>query len=118
MIIKDQLDRGVRWVSGIKNFQEFNKLAASMPVPDQSVNLASEQIDSGQQAYRTMTLVLVVACKTRIDAGFRRQVRTRARDRLQTGLFVIRDDCHCLAGLLLGGGLLKHRDLPVDAEHL
>src|SRR3984893_1173631 len=117
MIIKDQLDRGMRRVSGVKNFEEFNELAAAVPVPDQSVNLASEQIDSGQQAHRTMTLVLVVARKTGMGARFWRQVRTRARDRLQTGLLVIRDDRHRLAGLLLGGSLLEDCDLAVDAQH-
>jgi hypothetical protein len=63
MIIKDQLDRRVRGVSGVQNFQEFNELAAAVPVPDQGVNLASEQIDSAQQTHRTMALVLVVARK-------------------------------------------------------
>ena len=46
MVVKDDLDRGVRWVGGIEEFEELDKFAAAMAVLDQGVNLAGEQIDT------------------------------------------------------------------------
>jgi hypothetical protein len=45
MTVEDRLDRRADWVDGIKELQEFNEFAAAMPVPDQSVNLAGQQVE-------------------------------------------------------------------------
>ena len=36
MVVKDDLDRGVRWVGGIEEFEELDKFAAAMAVLDQA----------------------------------------------------------------------------------
>ena len=46
MVVKDDLDRGVRWVGGIEEFEELDKFAAAMAVLDQGVNVTGEQIDA------------------------------------------------------------------------
>ena len=33
MVVKDDLDRGVRWAGGIEEFEELDKFAAAMAVP-------------------------------------------------------------------------------------
>src|ERR1700730_16079546 len=106
MIVEDQFDRRFGWVSGIKKFKKFNEFSATMSILDQSVNLAGEQINSSQQAHRAVALVFVVARKTRVGAGLRRQVRALVGDRLNPGLLVIGDDRHRLVRLLAVGSLL------------
>ena len=36
MVVEDDLDRGVRWVGGIEEFEELDKFAAAMAVLDQA----------------------------------------------------------------------------------
>src|SRR6516162_11368125 len=91
-----------------------------MAVLDQSVNLAGEQIDTGQQTDCAIALVLVVARKGRMFAGLRRQVRGRRSEGLNAGLLVTGDDRHRIARLLFRSGrsLFNELDLTVDAQNL
>ena len=57
MIVEDQLDRGVRRVSRIKQLEEFDELAAAVSVLDQRMDLAGEQVDPGEQADGAVALV-------------------------------------------------------------
>ena len=68
MVVEDQLDRHVGRVSGIEKLEEFDELAAAVAVFDQSVDLAGEQIDPGQQAERAVALVLMIARECRVGA--------------------------------------------------
>ncbi len=49
MIVENQLDRRMGRIGGIDEFEEFDEFAAAVAVPDEGVNLPSEQIDAGQQ---------------------------------------------------------------------
>src|SRR2546421_13080351 len=98
MIVEDQLDRGVSRVSGIEKLEEFDKFAAAVAVLDESVNLSSEQINTGQQTDRTAALVFMISCKSRMHAGLGRQVWCRGVQRLDTGLLVIGKERHRIAG--------------------
>ena len=102
------------------SLSKFDEFAAAMAVLDQGVNLAGEQIDTGQQTDCAIALVLVVARKGRMFAGLRRQVRGRRSEGLNAGLLVIGDDRHRIAGLLFrsGRGLFNELDLTVDAQNL
>jgi hypothetical protein len=55
LMVEDQFDRRMRRVSSIEDFEPFDELAAAMSIPDQSMNLAGEQVNS-QQAHRTVAL--------------------------------------------------------------
>ncbi len=107
-------------IGGIEKLKEFDELAAAMAILDQGMNLASEQIDAGQQANRTVTLVFVIAPEGRMGAGLGRQIRRRRGNGLDTGLLVIGDDRHRVAWLLLGccRGLLNDLHLSVNAQNL
>ena len=48
------------------SFEDFDELAAAMAVLDQGVNLAREQIDTGQQTDCAVALVLVIAREGRM----------------------------------------------------
>ena len=74
MIVEDQLDRCVGRIGGVEELEEFNEFAAAVAVLDEGVDLAGEQIDAGQQADRSVALVLVVARESRMSAGLGRQV--------------------------------------------
>src|SRR5919106_1034870 len=50
MIVEDQVDRRMSRIGGVEKLEELDELAAAMTVPDQSVNLASDEIDASQQA--------------------------------------------------------------------
>jgi hypothetical protein len=63
MIVEDQFDCGTGRVSGIEKLEEFDELAAAVTVSDERVDLASEQIDTRQQAERAMAFVLMIPCK-------------------------------------------------------
>src|SRR5262250_2444149 len=91
-----------------------------MAVLDQGMNLAGEQIDTGQQTDCAIALVLVVAREGRMFAGLRRQVRGGRSESLNAGLLVTGDDRHRIAGLLFcgGRGLFNELDLTVDAQNL
>jgi hypothetical protein len=41
MIVEDQLDSGVGWISGVEKLEEFDELAAAVAVPDECMDLAS-----------------------------------------------------------------------------
>lgn len=123
MIVEDQLDRGPCRIGGVEELEQFDELAATMAISDEGMDLASQQIDASQQTQRTMALVFMIPGEGRMDAGFRRQVRSRCGDGLDAGLFIARDDRDrlCLirlALLRLGTGLLQHRDFTIDAQNL
>src|SRR5579872_5186993 len=82
MIVEDQLDRGLGRIGDIKQLEEFDELAAAMAISDQSMDLAGEQIDPGQQAERTVTFVLMITREGWVHAGLRRQIRPRGCDGL------------------------------------
>ena len=77
MIVEDQLDRRMGWISGIENPEKFDEFAAVVAVLDEGVNLAGEQVDAGQQTDRAMTLILMIAREGRVLAGLGRQVGSR-----------------------------------------
>src|ERR1700719_4164166 len=119
MIIEDQLDRGAGRISGIETLEEFDELSAAVAVSDERMNLPVKQVDSGQQAKRAMTFVLVIPREGRVDAGLGRQIGCRRCDRLDSRLFVVGDDRHSLDGFArLGGSLFQDLDLAVDAQNL
>src|SRR5260370_11951260 len=89
MIIEDQLDRGAGRISGVETLEEFDELPAAVAVSDERMVLPGKQVDSGQQAQRAMTFVLVIPCECRVDAGPGRHIGCRRCDRLASRLFVI-----------------------------
>ena len=115
MVVEDDLDRGRSRIGRIEQLQEFDELARAMAILDERMNLAGHEVDPGQEAQRSMALILVIAGEGRMNARFRRQVRHRRADRLHAGLFIIRDDRHRLAWFLRAG-LLQNLDLTVHAE--
>ena len=48
MIVEGQLDRRMGWIGGVEKLEEFDEFAAAVAILDESVNLASEQVDAGQ----------------------------------------------------------------------
>src|SRR5215475_7789838 len=101
MIVEDQLDRRMGRIGGIDELKEFDEFAAAMAVLDQGVNLAGEQIDTGQQTDCAIALVLVIAREGRMFAGLRRQVRSGRSERLNARLLVVGDEPEFL-GLAAG----------------
>src|ERR1700759_2193304 len=97
MIVEDQLDRRAGWIGGVEQLEEFDEFAAAMPILDQRMDFASDEIDASQQADRAMALVFMVTSEGGMDARFGRQIRGRCRDRLDARLLVVRDDRHWLA---------------------
>src|SRR6516164_688963 len=81
-------------IGSIDELEEFDEFATAMAVLDQGVNLAGEQIDTGQQTDRAIALVLMIAREGRMFAGLRRQVRGGRSERLNARLLVIGDDRH------------------------
>ena len=77
MIVEDQLDRRMGWISGIENPEKFNEFATAVAIPDEGVNLTGDEVDAGQQTDRAMALVFMIAAEGRVCAGFGRQVRGR-----------------------------------------
>ena len=69
MIVENQLDRGARWVSRIKQLEEFDELAAAVTVLDQGMDPAGEQVDPGQQTDRAVALVFMIAGKAPVAAA-------------------------------------------------
>jgi len=119
MIIEDQLDRGAGRISSVETLEEFDELSAAVAVSDERMNLPGKQVDSGQQAKRAMTFVLVIPREGRVDAGLGRQIGCRRCDGLDSRLFVVGDDRHSLDGFArLGGSLFQNLDLAVDAQNL
>ena len=56
-------------ISGVETLEEFDELPAAVAVSDERMDLAGKQVDSGQQAQRAMTFVLVIPREGRVDAG-------------------------------------------------
>src|SRR3979490_2196892 len=75
VVVQDHLYRRTGRVSGIKELEEFDELAAAMEGFDPGVAPAGEQIDPGQQAARAMALVLMIARECRVGARHRRTLR-------------------------------------------
>ena len=73
MIVEDQMDCRVGRVGRIEELEELDELAAAVAIFHQGVNLAGQQVDTGQQADRAVALVFVVAREGRMNAGFGRQ---------------------------------------------
>jgi hypothetical protein len=119
MIVEDQLDRRMGRIGGIEKLEKFDEFAAAMAVLDEGVNLASQQIDAGQQTDGAVTLVFMIAREGRCTPGSGGRSGLCC-DRLDTGLLVIGDDRHCIARLLFRGGslLLDQLDLTIDAQNL
>src|SRR6202158_3890177 len=92
MVVQDQLDRRSGRISGIEKLEEFDELAAAVALLDQGVDLASEQVNPGQQAERAVALILMIARECRVGARHRRQIRRCGRDCLDSRLFVVGDD--------------------------
>src|SRR5258705_10538703 len=82
MIIEDQLDRGAGRISGVETLEEFDELPAAVAVSDERMDLSGKQVDSGQQAQRARTFVLVIPREARVDAGHRRQIGGRVYEGL------------------------------------
>ena len=73
-----------------------------------------KQVDSGQQAQRAMTFVLVIPREGPVDTGLGRQIGCRGG--LDSRLFVVGNDRHSLDGFArLGGGSLQNLDLAINA---
>src|SRR4029077_1005282 len=107
MIIEDQPNRGAGRISGVETLEEFDELPAAVAVSDECMDLAGKQVDSGQQAQRAMTFVLVIPREGRVDAGLGRQIGCGRCDGLDSRLFVVGNDRHSLDGFArLGGGSL------------
>ena len=68
-IVRSVLNRGVGRIGGIEKLEEFDELSAAMAVSDESVDLASEQINPSQQAERTMAFVLMIASQVACTPG-------------------------------------------------
>ena len=93
MIVENQLNRGAGRIGGIKEPEEFDELAAAVAVSDQGMNLPGEQINTSQQAKRTMPFVLMIARQSRVDAGLGRQIGRGRCNGLDSWFFVVVDDC-------------------------
>jgi hypothetical protein len=57
------------FVRSIDKFEELDELPAAVTVSDQGMDLAGEQINSGQQAERAMAFVLMIAREGRVHAA-------------------------------------------------
>src|SRR5262252_3243377 len=92
MVVENDLDRSVGGVGSVEEFKVLDKFAASVAVPDQSVDVSSEQIDTRQQGHGAVAFVLVVTHDGGTDAGKWRAIRCRRADGLDPRFLVVRDD--------------------------
>src|SRR5579864_2981070 len=60
MVVEDQMDRGLGRIGAVDELEEFDEFPATVAILDQSVDLATDQVDAGQQANRAVALVFVV----------------------------------------------------------
>ena len=67
MIVEDQPNRRVHRIRSIEQLEELDELTAAVPVPDQGMHLAGDEIDPSQQADRAVTLVLEFAREGRVQ---------------------------------------------------
>src|ERR1700730_10944607 len=117
MIVEDQFDSRLCRVSSVKELKELDEFTATVFVLDQSVNLAGEKVNAGQEAHRTVALVFIVARKTWVGAGLGRQVRALGGDGLNPWLLIVRDDRHRFARLLAASSFLEKLHLAVNTKH-
>jgi hypothetical protein len=92
MVVKDDLDRGVRWVGGIEESKELDKFAAAVAVLDQGVNATGEQIDASHQCQSAVPLILVIAHDGRARTRKGRAIRRGGGNCLDPWFLVVRDD--------------------------
>src|ERR1700704_6478497 len=118
MIIEDQLDRGAGRISGVETLEEFDELSAAVAVSDERMDLPGKQVDSGQQAKRAMTFVLVIPREGRVDAGLGRHIGCRRCDGLDSRFFVVGDDRHRLAWFVGFGSPFQDLDPAINAQNL
>jgi hypothetical protein len=71
------MNRRVGRIGRVDELEELDELPAAVAILDQGVNLAGQQVDTGQQADRTVALVFMIARERRMHAGLRRQIRCR-----------------------------------------
>jgi len=45
VIVEDHFDRRVGRIGGVEQGEKFDEFAAAMPIPDQSVRLAGEEVE-------------------------------------------------------------------------
>jgi hypothetical protein len=86
VVVEDQLDGGLRWVSGIDFLEKTDELPRAMAIFDAGVNLAREQVDPGEQAQRAMTLVFMITRPARMRPRLRSKVGGGAANRLNARL--------------------------------
>src|ERR1700737_3111599 len=118
MIVEDQFDSRLCRVSSVKELKELDEFTATVFVLDQSVNLAGEKVNAGQEAHRTVALVFVIARKIWVGAGLGRQVRALVGDGLNPWLLIVRDDRHRFARLVAVGGLLEELNFTVHTKYV
>src|SRR6195256_218998 len=118
MIIEDELDRGAGRISGVEMLEEFDELSAAVAVSDERMDLPGKQVDSGQQAKRAMTFVLVIPREGRLDAGLGRHIGCRRCDGLDSRFFVVGDDRHRLAWFVGFGSPFQDLDPAINAQNL
>ena len=106
-------------VGRIEDFEELDELPAAVAILRQGVNLAGQQVDTGQQADRAVALVFVVAREGRMNVRFGWQFGSGRRDRLDARLLVVGDDRYRVARLLLrcDCGILQELHLAINAQH-
>src|SRR5271156_170415 len=73
MIVEDQLDRRMGRIGVVEKLEEFDEFAAAMAILDQRMDLAGDEVDTGQQADRAVALIFMLPCEGRVDARLRRQ---------------------------------------------
>src|SRR4029453_4144771 len=74
VIVEDQMDRRVGRIGRVDELEELDELPAAVAILHQGVNLAGQQVDTGQQADRAVALVCVIAPKVRMTPGLRRSM--------------------------------------------
>jgi hypothetical protein len=47
MVVEDQLDCRADWIGGAKQLEEFYEFAAAMPILEQRMDFAADEIDAG-----------------------------------------------------------------------
>ena len=75
MIVEDQLDRRLGRIGGVEKLEELDEFAAAMAILGQRMDLASDEVDAGQQADRAVALIFMLPWEGRVDAGLGRQIR-------------------------------------------
>jgi hypothetical protein len=92
IVVEDQLDGCSGRIGVIEPLKEADEFPRPMAILYTRMHLAGQQVDPGQQAQRAMTFVFMIAGKSRMNPGLRRQIGCRVADRLDPRLLIIRDD--------------------------